>query len=92
MRILIGATCIAVLAAVGYYFWGEWQTSARSAQIEQSREGARAELFRLAGAEPGDSASVRGFCKLMADKRYRDNDNSEFTATLVRNCSALGYR
>lgn len=35
MRTLIGAACIAVIAFVGYYFWGEWsRTQAES--VEQA--------------------------------------------------------
>lgn len=27
MRLLVGLACVAVIAFVGYFFWGEWQRS-----------------------------------------------------------------
>jgi len=33
VKALIAAACVAVIAAVGYYFWGEWQ--GRQARLQQ---------------------------------------------------------
>lgn len=35
MKALIAATCLAVLAAVGYFFWGEYEARAAKAQAEK---------------------------------------------------------
>ncbi|GEM_PF-3353886 len=36
MRVLIGATCVAVLAFVGYFFWGEYQQSQAATRAAQA--------------------------------------------------------
>lgn len=40
MRLLVGATCIAIIAAVGYYFWGEYSRHLAATAAENSRQAA----------------------------------------------------
>ncbi len=37
MRLLVGAACVAIIAAVGYYFWSEYQTSVAAKAAEKER-------------------------------------------------------
>ena len=37
MKALVGATCIAVIAFVGYFFWGEYSRSQARAQNYQAK-------------------------------------------------------
>ena len=91
MKTLVAAACLAVLAAVSFYFWGEYRQMRRATEIQAGRESARQELFQLSGAKSFETEKVRDFCKRMSDKRYRENDNSDFVRILVRNCGALGF-
>lgn len=46
MKVLIGLACVAVIAFVGYYFWGEWQkveASRTAASCDAVAEGQRPE-------------------------------------------------
>lgn len=102
MKALIGTTCIAILAAVGYFFWGEYQAAAdaklradaveavRQLRAEADRK-AREEIFRLAYAEPGEEDMASGWCKLTAmraeDGRLKGNAEAE---RIVQNCKRLG--
>lgn len=88
---LIAVACCIVIAAGGYFAWGEYSSYRLRSEVAAGRDGARVELFNLANAEPYEIDKVRAFCKTMSDKRYRDNDNTDFVRILVRNCSALGY-
>lgn len=39
LKTLIGAACLAILAAVGYFFWGEYQTKlAANAAVSREQE------------------------------------------------------
>jgi predicted negative regulator of RcsB-dependent stress response len=88
---LIAAACVVVIAAGVYYGWGEYKKHQRAAEIEAGRESARQEILELAGAKSFEIDKIRAFCKRMSDKRYREDDNSEFVRILVGNCSGLGY-
>ena len=43
MRFLVGAACVAVIAFVGYYFWGEYQQSQAASRAAQARNKANLE-------------------------------------------------
>lgn len=95
MKVLVGAACVAILAVAAYFFWGEYLDFRQTASRQENENAARLELFSYAGVEPGSPDAIEkvsGFCSRMADKRYKQNDNSELVSTLVQNCSALGYR
>lgn len=102
MKALIAATCLAVLATVGYFFWGEYQAAAdaklradaaeavRQLRAEADRN-AREEIFRLAYAEPGEEDMASGWCRLTAmraeDGHLKGNKEAE---RIVANCKRLG--
>lgn len=89
MKALVAATCVAVLAAVGYYFVGEIRAhSAKSERLERI-EGARAELFKFANAAPGDDDKVKQYCSYIRD--HNKTDKSEYSRQLETNCRSLGY-
>lgn len=69
MKALIAATCVAILATVGYYFWGEY--SEAKAQRERDAEIAvvRAQVFEDARASPGDYAKARQHCDFVRKNR-----------------------
>lgn len=102
MKTLVAITCLAVLAAVGYFFWGEYQAAAdaklraeaakavRELRAEADRR-AREEIFRLAYAEPDEEDMASGWCKLTAtraeDGHLKGNKEAE---RIVQNCKRLG--
>lgn len=45
MRTLVAAACIAVLAFVGYYFWGEYEKSVARAEAERRAEAAMCQMM-----------------------------------------------
>lgn len=88
MRALIAAACVAIIAAVGYFFFGEWQEAQRSAKIARSIEAARAELVGIVGSS--SPAHLQTFCEgnagvIKAIGGSRDDKRIE------RNCHLLGY-
>ncbi|MFH1796311.1 MAG: hypothetical protein ABIF45_17615 [Pseudomonadota bacterium] len=90
MKYLIAAACIAVIAATGYYFLGEYADYRRRADIAQGEEDARRELFWFAKAEPGDVATVRRWCGYLQNTEKK-MPGDETARHLARNCRALGY-
>lgn len=38
MRLLIGAACVSIILAVGYYFWQEYERSQRVAAVERQAQ------------------------------------------------------
>jgi Tfp pilus assembly protein PilE len=47
MKALVAVTCIAVLAAVGYFFWGEYRTYLIRAEADMQASMERAERARI---------------------------------------------
>ena len=78
---------VSVIAAVGYYFWGEYRTGSEAAAREARIEGARQELFDLARAQPGDDQKVRYYCDWMNKRGQSD----AFALQLIKNCRHFGY-
>lgn len=95
MKVLVAAACIAILAFVGYFFWGEY--SARRALDEArvaaaAREAAdREALFTLASADPGEDDMVRGWCKLAEMRLSGIWKGNQTIERAVRNCRVLKY-
>lgn len=94
MKALIAAACLAVIAAVGYYFWGEF-AEWRSASADQAA--ARQEIYRLAGVQPGtrdEMGRVIRWCKAIDEKLSDNGFTGEATSTarrVVQNCRFFGY-
>lgn len=90
MKALIAATCVAVLAAVGYYFWSEYSAHKLRTEIAQNNQRARLELQNQAKTT-GYNDDVNGYCvsmRTLLDGELKDND---FAKDLVHNCRLLGY-
>jgi hypothetical protein len=91
MRVLVGVACIAVIAAVGYYFMQEYRTM-QAADADRDRiDGVRAELFRFAGANKGEDAKVRVFCRNLSAAKGKTARMEEDFRFVERNCRGLGY-
>lgn len=94
MKILVGLASVAVIAFVGYFFWGEWQTRQTELAIRSQlalSERARASLFNQANLEPGDEAGLADYCQRISDLTvWRLKDNEVALAT-AHNCRVLGY-
>lgn len=91
MKALVAVTCIAVLGAAGYYFYGEFQ-SRRERVADQGRlDSVRAELFSLARAEPGDSKRVEEFCQGMKTNIDSGRTADPMAKQVVINCRALDF-
>ena len=54
MKALVGATCIAVIAFVGYFFWGEYakETAREKAAVARSVTAFSDNCFRLVESSP----------------------------------------
>ncbi len=50
-KALVAATCVAVLAAIGYYFYGEWQGREADAARERAVEAAQIAQCRALAAD-----------------------------------------
>ncbi len=90
MRYLIGAACIAVIAAVGYYFWGEWQAHQAAVARDADIKRAESALYEALKLEPGDIAGARSWCRSIRDDRdiIRDED---FRNSILETCRALRH-
>lgn len=94
LKRVVAMAAVAVIAAVGYYFWSEYSAYRARQDAELTTERARAELFEQAEAGPGDAASVRVWCKIVSDRLDTGGysaSGAEARRRLVSNCRALGY-
>jgi type II secretory pathway pseudopilin PulG len=91
MRILVSAACIAVIAAVGYYFWKEWSEAQRAARereqlafeqqmLAEAKQAALGWLYERAGAKPDQPNTVRAFCENVANGWVIDPESRSILA------------
>lgn len=96
MKALIAAACVAVILAVGYYFWGEYshhaEQAAANAAANTAMEAKRAALFTLANAGKSEDDMVRAWCKL-AKMRIDGGiwESNATAAAAVGDCRHFGY-
>jgi len=88
MKALVAVTCIAVLAAVGFFFWGEYSEHRANSVERANKDAALQEMFSIANAEPNDTEKVRRMCQNI-DKLPTQND---LTQRVAQNCRFFGYR
>jgi Flp pilus assembly protein TadB len=75
MKALVAAACIAVLAAVGYFFWGEYERANRLAEAKKiASSTSRAEIERIcdkwvASLESWKASKPDGHAASFADAR-----------------------
>ena len=82
MRALVAVTCIAVLAAVGYYFWGEYSDAQKVARLQEMKSAAeKAHLERLSSEDYKKCRNSLNSSALGEAKRLRDwcRDNGFIT-------------
>ncbi|MDQ0323988.1 hypothetical protein QO002_006195 [Pararhizobium capsulatum DSM 1112] len=93
MKALFATTCIAILAAIAYYGIGEYRQHAAEQEQADRIEGARAELYKMAGAQPGavGEPAVKAFCETMEEGIKGDLKDNEVAKGLAHNCRVLGY-
>ncbi|WP_155772401.1 hypothetical protein [Mesorhizobium loti] len=86
---LVTVTCLAVLAAAGFYITAEISKKKMDDPGGTSNL-VRSELFYLAGAKADDVSGVRGYCQLL-QTRQQGGQSDDKTTRLLRNCRALGF-
>lgn len=93
MNRLVAATCVAVLAAVGYFFWGEYGSFRANADKEARASDARKELFELAQAGENERDKVVSFCNDVDNiiQNIASPDTVEMWRQVKKNCRVLGY-
>ncbi|KFL24994.1 hypothetical protein JP74_21760 [Devosia sp. 17-2-E-8] len=92
MRLLVAVACVAVIAFVGYFFWGEWNAyrareevqTAAVARVEQSRQNIEA-LLKTA---PPEWNTVPTMCRQLMKIPNPANAGRE---GFVEDCRILGY-
>lgn len=93
MKALVVVTCVAVLAAVGYYFWGEYGSFRAKSDREARADGARKELFELAQAGEYERDKVVSFCNGVDNiiQNIASPDTVDMWQQVKTNCRVLGY-
>lgn len=90
---LCAAACVAVLAAVGYFFYGEYaEAKARAAETARL-EDVRKELFTLADAKADEPDKVRKHCRAAEaglTVSYLNHAHGHWRH-VVKNCRYFGY-
>lgn len=90
MKALVAVTCIAVLAAVGYYFWNEWTIARAADQRSAEITAARAALFEQAKADPHDVDKVVQHCAFVRDGR-NSTLYGDYAKMASARCTAAGF-
>jgi len=89
MKALVAAACIAILAVVGYFFYGEAQQAAERAAHQDRVEEARRELFRLTIAKPHELQYVISYCESLASGGLRNKTAGQ--RQTIATCQLAGY-
>lgn len=87
---LVAAACIAVLAAVGYYFWAEYSAAQDRAIRASNLAAIRAQVFKDAEAAPGDFLKVERHCSFVRDNRD-SNLFGDYAKIASSRCQAAGF-
>lgn len=94
MKQLVALTCLAVLAAVGYFFWGEYEThSARKARVAAAtaqQDKIRRDIYRLAAADPDERDVALTFCKASKLRLDWEQSPSSSQQAIVQGCKQIG--
>lgn len=93
MKALIAAACIAVLAFVGYYFWGEYERARAAATYAESVEDSRREIFSLAAKSVGlnDEQRARNYCDVLSRINQNNSDKSSERERVLNICRSFGF-
>ncbi|ESY03414.1 hypothetical protein X753_20200 [Mesorhizobium sp. LNJC399B00] len=91
MQGLIAAACIAVIAGVGYYVWGEFSSYRARVAEEAEVESVRAELFDLAEAKSYEPEKVRMMCARLREKLETELKDNDMAKQAFVNCRVLRY-
>jgi hypothetical protein len=93
-RAVIVAACVAVIAFVGYFFWGEFRRYRDEVNAQETDRAVRDELFSMAKAKRSEPEKVRAYCARAEHEVYdldgqlRDNSIAK---QLVINCQVQGF-
>lgn len=90
MRALVAVTCVAVLAAVGYYFWGEYEDARKIARLREMKIAAEKANFERLSSEDykkcrnslnssalGEAKRLRDWCRENDFITYREQLDAE---------------
>ncbi len=93
MKALLATTCLAVLAAVGYYFYGQWREIDAAREANARIEAARSALFDYADAQAGEHEKVKQYCLVVDDilKSGRHPENRDFFTRMSNTCKYFHY-
>lgn len=93
MKALVAAACIAVLAFVGYFFWGEYSKAKAIADEAARIESVRSEIFDLAKGSAGLSQTekARSYCDLLNKINTNNPEKSHARERVLQNCRYFGY-
>lgn len=93
LKALIGCACVVVIAAGGWYAWGEYSRHRIQTERSDRIESARRELFDLAQASDNDREKVVSFCNSIDNiiENVASSDTKAMWRQIKTNCRALGY-
>lgn len=93
MKALVAATCIAVLAFVGYFFWNEYEKRSARNERAASIEHAHTEIMDLAKGAAGlsDAEKARNYCSVLERSNRNNPTPSSAREQIIKNCRRFGY-
>jgi hypothetical protein len=90
MKALIATTCVALLAAVGYFFYGEYAEAQARTERAAERAALLREVYSDARAEPGEAAKVMKHCDFVRDS-VSSKTIGDYAKVASARCSAAGF-
>ena len=98
LRALVATACVVVIGLGAHYGVREYEASARAAKEGSrthydSKKLAKAEIFRIAGANPDERQKVRDACRAftVTMRSPKAEDRPGLAAILAWACIELGY-
>jgi len=90
MKYLVGAACIAVIAASGFIIGKPlYDAHAEQVQTDAARQNAREALFEYSRAKPNEAEKVASICKFA--NKDPDMFPSGMAEKVVNTCLAAGF-
>lgn len=94
MKLLIATACVCIIAASGFYFYGQYQAHQVAAEVAKRAAGieaARKEIFQFAGATDDDVQKAERWCANLSENIGKSIDDSDLARGVLRNCRSFGY-
>jgi predicted negative regulator of RcsB-dependent stress response len=87
LKFLIGAACVVVIAAGGWFAWSKYEARSNKQAVEQ----ARTYLFNRAKSGPNDQDKVNAYCKATLKHVADGGTDNPFINDDARACRAFGF-